>query len=64
MTDLEIEKYLDENNWTIPAQDGISKILNTSPQIIDTEYDIDNRIMTIITPENVFSFKWVLNTIK
>lgn len=61
MTDLEIEKYLDENNWTIPAQDGIMKILNTSPQIIDTEYDIDNRIMTIITTKNKFTFHWILN---
>lgn len=64
MTDLEINKYLEDNNWAVSAQDGISKILNTSPQIIDTEYDIDNRIMTIITPENVFSFSWVLNKIK
>lgn len=61
MTDLEINKYLEDNNWAVPAQEGIIKILNTSPQIIDTEYDIDNRIMTIITPENTFTFHWILN---
>ena len=43
MTDLEIKKYLEDNNWAIPAQDGIIKIINTSPQIIDTEYDISLR---------------------
>ena len=61
MTDLEIKKYLENNNWAVPAQDGIMKILNTSPQIIDTEYDIDNRIMTIITTKNKFTFHWILN---
>lgn len=61
MTDLEINKYLEDNNWAVPAQDGIMKILNTSPQIIDTEYDIDNRIMTIITTKNKFTFHWILN---
>ena len=53
MTDLEIKRYLDDNNWAIPAQDGVSKILNTSHQIID--------IITLITPDNVFTFKWILN---
>ena len=61
MTDLEIKKYLENNNWAVPAQDGIMKILNTSPQIIDTEYDIGNRIMTIITTKNKFTFHWILN---
>lgn len=61
MTDPEINKYLEDNNWAVPAQDGIMKILNTSPQIIDTEYDIDNRIMTIITTKNKFTFHWILN---
>lgn len=63
MTDLEIKKYLEAHNWTVPAQDGIIKILNRSPQIIDTEYDIDNNMMTIITPDNVFSFTWILDVI-
>lgn len=61
MTDSEIKEYLNENNWAIPAQDGISKILNTSHQIIDTYYDFETDIITLITPDNVFTFKWILN---
>lgn len=61
MTDLKIKRYLDDNNWAIPAQDGVSKILNTSHQIIDTDYNFDTDIITLITPENTFTFKWILN---
>lgn len=61
MTDSEIKQYLVDNNWAINAQDGISKILNTSRQIIDTDYDFDTDIITLITPDNVFTFKWILN---
>jgi len=61
MTDPEIKQYLDKNNWSIPAQDGIIKIFNTSPQILDSEYDMDARMMTIYTPENEFTFHWLLN---
>lgn len=61
MTDLEIKKYLDDNNWAIPAKEGISKILNTSRQIIDIDYDFDTDMIMLITPDNVFTFKWLLN---
>lgn len=60
MTDLEIKQYLDENNWAIPAQEGVSKILNTSRQIIDTNFNFDTNTITLITPENKFTFKWIL----
>lgn len=60
MTDFEIKQYLDENNWRIPAQDGINKILNTSRQIIDTEYDFVTDKITIVTKNNKFTFKWIL----
>ena len=60
MTDLEIKQYLDDNNWEIPSQDGISKIINTSHQIIDTDYDFKTDMITLITPENKFTFKWIL----
>lgn len=60
MTDLEIKQYLDENNWAIPAQEGIGKILNTSRQIIDTNFNFDTNMITIITPDNKFTFKWIL----
>lgn len=61
MTDPEIQQYLDDNNWAIPAQDGVSKILNTSHQIISIDYDLNTDIITLITPDNVFTFKWILN---
>lgn len=61
MTDSEIKQYLDDNNCEIKAQDGISKILNTSRQIIDTDYDFDTDMITLVTPDNVFTFKWILN---
>ena len=60
MTDLEIKNYLDKNSWSIKAKDGIMNIFNTSPQITDKKYDFENHIMTIITPDNVFNFKWIL----
>lgn len=34
MTDLQIQNYLSENNNIVPAEDGVSKIFNTSKQII------------------------------
>ena len=61
MTDLEIKKYLDDNNWTVNAQEGVIKILNTSHQIISTDYDFINDMLTIMTPENEFTFKWILH---
>lgn len=61
MTDPEIKQYLNENNWAILAQEGVSKILNTSRQIIGTEYDFNTDMLTIITPDNKFTFKWILN---
>ena len=33
-------------------------VLNTSPQIIDEKYDFDTKEMSIMTPNNKFSFKW------
>lgn len=63
MTDLEIKKYLDDHNWAINAQDAISNIFNTSPQIIDKKYDYENHIMTISTLENIISFKWILGNL-
>lgn len=63
MTDIEIKNYLNKNNWSISAQEVISKILNTSRQIINMYYDFDNNIMTIITPKNTFTFKIILKQI-
>lgn len=60
MTDPEIKKYLDDYNWSINAQDAFMDIFNTSPQITDNIYDFKNHLMTIITPDNTFTFKWVL----
>ena len=63
MTDPEIKQYLNDNNWEIPAQEGISKILNPSRQIIDTYYDFNTDIITLKTPDNAFTFKWILGKI-
>lgn len=62
MTDQEIEKYLDDHNWSVDAQAAFMDIFNTSPQITDEIYDFDSHVMTIVTPENTFTFKWLLGT--
>lgn len=62
MTDLEIKKYLNAHHWSVDAQDAFTDIFNTSPQIIDEIYDFKNHIMTIVTQENIFTFKWLLGT--
>lgn len=60
MTDLEIKQYLEENNWEVNAQDCLMKVLNTSYQIINADYNFENGMMTIVTPDNKFIFKWIL----
>ena len=60
MTDEQIHQYLIAHNNKINAQDGLMDILNTSPQIIKTEYDFETRMITIITPNNKYIFEWVL----
>ena len=64
MTDLQIKQYLLENNYIVPAEDGIYKILNTSPQIQSVNYDLDTKNLTIITLENKFTFRWELKKYK
>lgn len=63
MTDLEIKNYLIKNSWSIKAKDGIIDIFNSSPQIINKKYDFENHIMTITTPDNTFSFNWILGSL-
>lgn len=36
------------------------KVLNTSPQIINADYNSETNIMTIITPEDKYIFRWDL----
>ena len=60
MTDNEIEKYLSDHNWSVNAQDCLMDVLNTSYQIIDKHYDFDTSMMTLTTPDNMFTFKWIL----
>lgn len=62
MTDGEIKKYLEENNWAVRAQDCLIKVLNRSYQILDTDYDFETSMMTITTPNNHFTFKWILGS--
>lgn len=60
MTDNEIRLYLKSKNYAVNAQDGINDILNTSPQIVSTEYDFDKNEMTLYTIDTTFVFQWVL----
>ena len=60
MTDLQIQNYLSENNNIVPAEDGVSKIFNTSQQIIKKSYNPTSGMMTIVTPDNTFVFSGVL----
>lgn len=64
MSDEEIRTYLSAHNWSVNAQDCLIKVLNTSHQIISEYYDSDTSMMTIITPDNEFTFKWNLREIK
>lgn len=58
MTDLEISNYLVQHYYKVNSQNFLMEVLNTSPQIIDENYNFQTKIMTIITPNNTFSFKW------
>lgn len=60
MTNEEIENYLVERNFEVKAEDCIYDIFNTSPQITDSYYAHDTSMMTVITPDQSFSFKYIL----
>lgn len=60
MNDLEIKEYLEKVNWSVDSNDFIINVLNTSHQIVNKLYNFDTHKMTIITPENKFTFKWNL----
>lgn len=60
MSDIEIEEYLRRNNYAVDAQDCLMKVLNTSHQIIERNYDFDTSLMTIKTLDNIFKFLWKL----
>lgn len=60
MSDAEINEYLSKNNFVVNAQDCLMKVFNTSKQIIDSNYDFLTGMMTIKTPDNVFTFRWEL----
>ena len=61
MTDSEIKQYLDNHNWSVDAQDCVLEVFNTSHQILDKIYDYETSMMTIITPDNNFTFNWNLH---
>ncbi len=58
MSDAELLDYLRKNNYELNALDCLMNILNTTPQITDETYDFDSGIMTIMTPDHTFKFKW------
>lgn len=61
MTDEEIVKYLDDRGYEVPGNEFVRDVLNYSPQIRNTDYDFENRIMTVYTEQNKFTFKWKVN---
>ena len=60
MSDEEIRLYLEAKNWEVDALDGVMDILNMSDQIISANYDSKTGNMSLITQDNVFTFKWKL----
>lgn len=60
MSDSQIIEYLKKHNYVVDAQDCLMKVLNTSRQIINADYNFQNGMMTLITPDNKFIFKWNL----
>lgn len=62
LTDLEIKNYLNIRNWKVDPQEFLMDVLNTSHQIISENYDSRTKMMTVVTPDNTFVFKWNLLT--
>lgn len=60
MTNNEIEQYLKEREYVVNPQEFTMDVFNTSPQIIDSNYVHSTGLMTIITPEKSFTFRWKL----
>lgn len=58
MTDLELEEYLNQHEWSIKPNDFIHDVMNTSPQVSISHYDSENKLMTVETGEMRFTFHW------
>lgn len=56
----EILHYLISHNYSVDPQEFISKFLNCNYEIKDIIYDLETKIMTLITPNMKFTFKWNL----
>ncbi len=56
----EISQYLISHNYSVDPQDFIKRFLNCNYEIKDTIYDLDTKIMTLISKNLVFTFKWNL----
>lgn len=63
MSDIEIFSYLNDNDWSVKAQDFLMDVINTSKQIINKRYNRETGTMTINTPDNEFTFKWILGNL-
>jgi len=63
MTDIEIKEYIQTHQGAVKAQDYIMEIRNTSPQIIESFYDLNSGKVTLYTPDNTFMFQLILNKI-
>ena len=58
MLDYEIEEYLNQNEWSVNPNDFIHDVMNTSPQVMISHYDSENKLIKIETGEKRFTFHW------
>ena len=56
----EIQDYLISHNYSVEPQDFIAKFLNCNYEIEDIGYNTNTDMITIITPNTEFTFKWNL----
>ena len=56
----EIQDYLISHNYSVDPQDFIAKFLNCNYEIEDIGYNTNTDMITIITPNTEFTFKWNL----
>ena len=56
----EIQDYLISHNYSVDPQDFIAKFLNCNYEIEDIGYNINTDMITIVTPNTEFTFKWNL----
>lgn len=59
--ELEMQKYLISHNWQVKPQEFIKKFLNCNYDIEDIIYDLSTDKITLVTKNNIYEFKWLLD---